>query len=420
MTKKNFVLLLAIFCIFSFNLLANGSQEEDNQENSSELVINCNLSDPVPREAFSVMVEGFKELHPDINVTVNTFDHESYKTAIRNFLTSDAPDVATWFGGNRMNFFASKGLLLDISDLWKNAGLDESMSSSKATLSYKGVPYGVAHSYYQWGVFYRKDILEKFNLSVPENWDDFLNVCATLKENDITPITIGTKYLWTAAGWFDYLNLRINGYKFHMDLMNGQISYNDPQLDKVFDVWADLIEKGYFLENHATYSWQEAQAPFINGQAAMYLIGNFMVPDIINAGIGDELGFMRFPTIEKGKGNFEDAPMDCYIIPAKAKNIENAKLFLEYASSPEVSADFAYAMGTIPPNKNCRPPEDKFAKMGFELLNDADALSQFYDRDTDPELASTGMAGFQEFMVKPEREKEIREKIEADRLKVFK
>ena len=33
------------------------------------------------------------------------------------------------------------------------------------------------------------------------------------------------------------------------------------QLDKVFEVWQELLDKGYFLENHATYSWQEAQAP---------------------------------------------------------------------------------------------------------------------------------------------------------------
>ena len=61
---------------------------------------------------------------------------------------------------------------------------------------------------YQWGVYYRKDIFEELGLEVPATWDDLLQVSAALKENDIAPFTIGTKYLWTAAGWFDYLNLR--------------------------------------------------------------------------------------------------------------------------------------------------------------------------------------------------------------------
>ncbi|GAL10765.1 putative ABC transporter periplasmic solute-binding protein [Vibrio astriarenae] len=41
--------------------------------------------------------------------------------------------------------------------------------------------------------------------------DELLKASETLKANDVTPFTIGTKYLWTAAGWFDYLNMRTNG-----------------------------------------------------------------------------------------------------------------------------------------------------------------------------------------------------------------
>ena len=41
----------------------------------------------------------------------------------------------------------------------------------------------------------------------------------------------------TAGGWFDYLNLRINGYQFHMDLTAGKVSYEDPRLDATFAAW---------------------------------------------------------------------------------------------------------------------------------------------------------------------------------------
>ena len=117
-----------------------------------------------------------------------------------------------------------------------------------------------------------------------------------LKKNGITPITIGTKFLWTAGGWFDYLNLRINGYQFHMDLTAGKVSYEDPRLDAVFDHWRELIDPGYFLEDHASFSWQDAQAPQINGEAAMYLIGNFYVPTLESAGVVAKMDFFQFPT----------------------------------------------------------------------------------------------------------------------------
>ena len=85
-----------------------------------------------------------------------------------------------------------------------------------------GRQWGVPYTYYQWGVYYRKDIFEKLGIAVPKTFDEFVAACAKLKENGVTPITIGSKYLWTTAGVFDYLDLRVNGYEFHMDLTNGK------------------------------------------------------------------------------------------------------------------------------------------------------------------------------------------------------
>lgn len=409
------VILVAMFLV----PMAFAAGQGEAASESRQLVINSNLSDPAPRAAFQTMVDAFQAEYPDIDVTLNTFDHEAYKTAIRNFLASDPPDVALWFAGNRMKFFVDQGLIMDVSDLWEEADFNDSMASSRAAFTVDGKQFGVPWGYYQWGVFYRTDIFEQYGLDVPETWDEFLEVGDTLVANGITPVTIGTKYLWTAAGWFDYLNLRINGYEFHMDLTAGEVAYTDPRLDEVFEVWADLIDRGFFLQNHATYSWQEAQAPLINGQAAMYLIGNFIVPDLTSAGVIDDIGFFQFPVINPGVGMYEDAPTEAYLIPAGAENVEEAKLFLEFVSQPDVLADFAYEVGNIPPNKYSRAPEDRFTIAGFEMLNEADGLAQFYDRDTTPEMAAVGMEGFQEFMVNPDRIDAIRERLENERRAIF-
>jgi len=416
---RRIILLLLVVTLLVPMAFAGGKSEAAGAGRRS-LVINSNLSDPAPRAAFQTMVDRFKAEYPDIDVTLNTFDHEAYKTAIRNFLASDPPDVALWFAGNRMKFFVDQGLIMDVSDLWEEADFNDSMASSRAAFTVGGKQYGVPWGYYQWGVFYRKDIFDQYGLSVPKNWDQFLTVGDTLLANGITPVTIGTKFLWTAGGWFDYLNLRINGYDYHMGLTAGEIPYTDPGLDEVFDVWEDLIDRGFFLPNHATYSWQEAQAPFINGKAAMYLIGNFMVPDLESAGVIDDVDFFQFPVINPAVGMYEDAPTEAYLIPSGARNVEEAKLFVEFVSRPDILADFAYEVGNIPPNKYSRPPEDRFTIAGFEMLNAADGLAQFYDRDTSPEMASVGMQGFQEFMVKPEREDAIRQRLEGERQRLFK
>ena len=383
------------------------------------LVINSNASDPAPKQVVEEVVNRFKEEYPDIEVQLNTFDHEAYKTNIRNFLVSEAPDVALWFAGNRMKFFVDQGLFADVSDVWQDEGLTDSMSSSLSAMTVDGKQYGVPYAYYQWGVYYRQDLFDQVGAEVPTDWDSFLEACAKLKAAGITPITIGTKFLWTAAGWFDYLNLRVNGLDYHISLTDGDASYLDSELDEVFDVWRVLVENGYFLESHGDFSWQEAQAPMINGEAAMYLIGNFIVPFFEDANVVDNVGFFRFPTINPAAGSYEDAPTDTVHIPANANNIEDAKLFLAFMARPEISNLWATGIGNLPPNKNAPAPTDRFLQAGAELLGAADGLAQFYDRDTDPEMASIGMQGFQEFMINPDREDEIRQRLDDERKRIF-
>lgn len=81
------------------------------------LILNAYTSDPVPKAAFEEMIRQFEAEHPEIRVKLNLFDHEGFKTAIRDFLVTVPPDVVTWFAGNRMRAFVDRGLLEDVSDL---------------------------------------------------------------------------------------------------------------------------------------------------------------------------------------------------------------------------------------------------------------------------------------------------------------
>jgi len=391
------------------------------QAMAAELVINYDGSDPAPKEAFSMVIEKFQAANPDITVKWNLFDHEGYKTSIRNFLTADAPDVAAWYAGNRMAPFVNAGLFEDVSDVWADNGLDEAMASTAPSMTIDGKKWGVPYTYYQWGIYYRKDIFADNGIEVPTNWEEFIAACATLKAADITPITIGTKYLWTAAGVFDYLNLRTNGYEVHNDLTAGKIKYTDDRIQAVFDKWAELLEPGYFIEDHAAFSWQEALAPMVQGKAAMYVMGNFAVAPLREAGLtDDQLGFMQFPEITPGIPMAEEAPTDTFHIPANAKNKEDARKFLAFLASAEVQTEVNKILGQLPANKNSEVSDDPFITAGFELLSNAAGLAQFYDRDAPAEMAKAGMEGFQEFMIKPERRDEILERLDKVQEKVYK
>ncbi|MDH3663006.1 MAG: extracellular solute-binding protein, partial [Alphaproteobacteria bacterium] len=166
------------------------------QATAGTIVINTDTSDPAPKQAFQELIDGFKAENPDVEVEWNVFDHEGYKTSIRNFLTADAPDIAAWYAGNRMAPYVNAGLFEDVSDVWADNGLDDTLKSAAASMTMDDKKWGVPYTYYQWGIYYRKDIFADNGIEPPANWDAFLAACAKLKEAGISPIAIGTKALW--------------------------------------------------------------------------------------------------------------------------------------------------------------------------------------------------------------------------------
>jgi multiple sugar transport system substrate-binding protein len=388
---------------------------------AGELVINTDASDPAPKAAFEAVVKGFEAANPDVKVKVNTFDHEGFKTSIRNFLSAEAPDIVTWYAGNRMAPFVNAGLFEDVSDVWAKEGLSDKLKSADASMTINGKKWGVPYTYYQWGIYYRKDIFAKLGIAEPKTWAELLAACAKLKAAKITPFAIGSKQTWPTGGWFDYLDLRVNGYEFHMDLTAGKIPYTDKRVAAVFDRWDELVKPGYFLANHPSYMWQEALPAFVKGEAAMYLMGNFIVAPAKEAGLKeDQLGFMVFPTIAPGLPRSEDAPTDTVHIPSKAKNKVDARRFLAYIAKPDVQTKVNEILGQLPVNKDATQPNDPYLKAGFSMLSSAHALAQFYDRDALAEMAKAGMDGFQRYMLKPETRNEMLQRLEEVRKRAYK
>jgi multiple sugar transport system substrate-binding protein/raffinose/stachyose/melibiose transport system substrate-binding protein len=386
-----------------------------------KLIYNSYASDPEPRAADEEIVQMFMEKYPNIEVIHSTVAHEDFKQAIRAYLTaSTPPDVMTWFAGNRARFFIDNDQIMDISDLWASEGWNESYPKGFQALStVDGKQYFLPTSWYWWAVYYRKSIFEEQGLEPPETWEEFLDVCAKLKEAGYTPLAIGTKYRWTAAAWFDYLNMRVNGPEFHINLMLGKEKYDDPRVAEVFDYWRVLLDNGYFLEDAAAYTWSEALEPMIRGDAAMYLMGDFIrdsLPDDVEA----DIDFFRFPIIDPDVPIGEDAPTDGYFIAAQATNVEAAKLFLAYLGSVEVQTYNAEKLGRLPTNSGVdRSMFTPTQQKGLELIDGADFVAQFYDRDTTPEMADEGMNAFMAFWDDPDSIADLLAELEKARVEIF-
>jgi len=378
--------------------------------------------DPAPLAGMMKVIEMFEAENPDIKIEFQNFDHEGYKTSIRNFLTAEPPDLANWYAGNRMAPFVNSGQFMDISDVWEEHGLKDSLASALPSMTIDGKQWGVPYTYYQWGIYYNKDAYAQVGAEVPETYEEFVANCALFQEAGIDCLTTGTKALWPGAGIFDYMNLRTNGYEFHMDLANGKVPWTDDRVRAAFAEWAKLVEPGYITDNHAALDWQDAASQLVQGTAANYVMGNFAVAVFKEGGMtNDTLGFMPFPTINPDVPRAEEAPTDTVHIPSGATNVEDAKKFLAFLATAEAQTVINREIGQLPINKDAEvAQDDPFIAAGFELLSTTPGgIAQFFDRDAPAEMAKIGMEGFQQFMVQPDQLDNILERLEKARQRIY-
>ena len=385
---------------------------------SKEMTIISNIGSATQRDVLQ-RVAGEFEKTSGVKVTINNMDHEAHKTAIRSYLVVGAPDVCFWFSGNRMKAFVKRDLFDDISDLFARENYKSVLGTTAAAVTVDGKQYGLPLGGLLWGLFYRKDVFAEKGWTPPKSMDDLLTLGEKAKSANMIPVSIGTKELWPAAGWFDHMNLRINGLDKHMALMDGAMAYTDPALTPVFDKWEAMIKAGLFTPNETSSGWEQAAAALAQRKAAMMDLAGFIKygfpPDQ-----QDQIAYTPFPEIAPGVARYEDFSLNSIHIPKNAKNKESARDFLAYFYRPDNLSAFLEAESAVPPRSDCPPSKDPLINAAVASLKTVVGSAQYYDRDTDPDMAQEGLKGFQEFMAKPERRRQIQESLEATRVRIFK
>ncbi|MBB3260884.1 multiple sugar transport system substrate-binding protein [Paraburkholderia bannensis] len=385
------------------------------------LEVNIAFKGASQRAVWTQVIDQFKKTHPGTDVKVSFVDEEAYKVQLPNWLTTAPPDIVNWHDGERMAYYAQRGLFEDLSPEWQKNNWDSMYASTKEASSYKGKQYAAPTVYYSWGMFYRKDLFQKVGIAnEPKTWNDFLEDCKKLKAAGIAPIAVGARDAWTLAGWFDYLDLRLNGNKFHQQLMAGEVPYTDPRVKKVYTTWKQLIDSGYFIDNALSYDLDAAQPFLFQGKAAMMLMGTFITGGF-SPTVKQQMGYFQFPIIDPNVPTAEDGPVESLHIPAKAKNKADARAFLAFTQTPDIGAQLAKGLGSLSANSKSPEPDDPIAKIGFQILaNTKGGIAQFYDRDMTKEMADEGMKGMQQFIADPTKIDPILAQLEETRKRIYK
>jgi multiple sugar transport system substrate-binding protein len=383
------------------------------------VTLGSNQSDPIPKKAVADTMAAF-ETQSGGTVKINTVDHNTFQEQINSYLQGRPDDVFLWFAGYRMQFFAQRGLAHDISDVWKDIGSNFSEGTKQAATGLDGKQYLVPFDYYPWAIFYRKSVFEKNGYEIPKTLDELNALGKQMQGDGLDPIAFGDKDGWPAMGTFDILNLRINGYDFHMQLMKGEASWEDPKVAKVFDTWKGIlpIHQGGSLGR----TWQEAAQSVANKKSGMYLLGLF-VGQQFTGDAHDDLDFFPFPEVDSAVGmDTLDAPIDGFMLSKDPKNLDGANELLKFVSTGKAQNLYLKSdPNFISPAKDADTSAyTPLQKKAAELVSSAKSFSQFLDRDTRPDFASTVMIpALQSFIKDPNDAASILKKTEQQKKTIF-
>ena len=340
-----------------------------------------------------------------LDPTMNTVDHNTFQDQINNYLGATPDDVFSWFSGYRMRFFADKGLATPIDDVWAKVSSNFTAGFAASVVGNDKKVYGIPVDYYPWCVFYRKSLFADKGYTVPATWDDLLTLCAKMQKDGLTPFAFGDKDGWPAMGTFDILNLRLNGYDFHVGLMTGKEKWTDPKVTTVFQTWAKLIP--FYTKGYAGLTWQQACDTLVRKTGGLYFLGLFMTGEVatVDKTAVADIDFFPFPFM----GNsFDaeaalDAPIDIYMVSAKSKslqaNLVNAKAYMEFwAKGSTQFLMYQANNGFIPTATDADTTKlDVLTQKAVTIVSKAQKVTQFLDRDTRPDFA--GAQAMQSFLL---------------------
>jgi multiple sugar transport system substrate-binding protein len=349
-----------------------------------------NYSDEVPKKAFADTLAKF-DASKGFTTKVNTVDHNSFQENITRYLQGNPDDAFTWFAGFRMRFFAAQGLATPIDDVWQAVGSNYSDAFKAASTGDDGKMYFVPFYNYPWALFYRKSLWQAKGYEIPKTIDELKTLGAKMKADGLSPIGFADKDGWPAMGTFDQLNMRLNGYDFHINLMAYKESWADPKVKAVFDLWKGLMPLHQAGANGRT--WQEAAQDLGAKKSGMYLLGSFVAQQFKGADL-DDLDFFAFPEVDSSIGTGAvEAPIDGFMISKKAKNIDGAKELLKYLASAEAQNTYLKSdpSDVAASSKADTSGYTALQKKAATFIGSATKISQFLDRDANPTFASTVM-----------------------------
>lgn len=384
----------------SNNEAANNAAEDQEEVTIDFMHLWPEGSSPDHHRIVSDIIADFEEEHPHVTVELEVLENEQYKNKLQVVSSSNQlPDVGMTWPAGFLEPYVNGDMFTPLDDILDEDGLrDEFVAGTLEAYEVEGESYALPLELNIAPVFYNKAIFEEHGVEVPKTYDEFLEVIDTLTEAGVPPIALGNRDRWTGSLWYMYLADRIGG----SDALNSAIdrsgTFEDERLIEAADKIQEMVDHDAFISGFNGLSDQEAKAEFMNGSAAMYLIGSWDLPNYttneeVPQEFRDSIDFFKFPEVEGGEGDIDNwvgGPGVGLFVSEESDVQEESKAFVKHFAQEwgERSVEEAGVIPGTQVNTEEVDLPDLFIDV-LDDLNNANDITLFADVQMSSSVAET-------------------------------
>lgn len=309
-------------------------------------------------DVLDALNKSFTEKYPNITVEITAVDSATYPQLVQTRVAAGDvdiiaqqqfianPDYTKGLDKPPFQQYIENGDFLDLTDQEFVKNWDANAIADSASFEGKVYALPMSRTSYN-GIFYNKKMFEENGLAVPQTWDEFVNVCETLKANGIAPITVAGKDGWpvTAVAANAIVSTVVSdSYDYMKGLWDGSKKFNDAESLEIFkrlEQFGSYCEEGVMGIDYASVPGR-----FAAGKAAMLADGAWQAPQIAAANPELEFGYFPMPPTEKGsdvaqlRGKYDTL----FAASGKSNNTDAILKWFEFMSETENYTTFINAI----------------------------------------------------------------------------
>jgi glucose/mannose transport system substrate-binding protein len=261
-------------------------------------------------------------------------------------LSDESPDVFMHFG-NLAKDFISAGYFGDLTD---EPFVNRLNTTCREAVTYNGRIYAYPMNYSGNGVFFNADVFKIAGVSVPKTYEEFLDVCETLKSKGFTPIALGGKDVWPLQHLVSNYAATFNSTVhpgFDYKRYNGDITFAQSMFPHIFDLIEELFLRGFLSDDVLGTTHAQSVLEVAEGRAAMLINGSWVVSSLLS--IDPHLNLEHF-LLPNHEGNSTAVAFVDKVLgfAPNNKNKDIAKELVSFYAMPEHNTLFLEQVQTLP------------------------------------------------------------------------